>query len=438
MKQKVEWGKTIKTAHLIGIGGSGMSAIAQYFLSENIKVSGSEINDSPALKELLKMGANISLGQSSKSIPENADLIVYSSAVIDYEPELLTELKKTKIPAVSYHEALGLVSKDKKVIAVAGTHGKTTTTAMIAKIMVDCGFDPTIFAGGILKDINSNFRRGRNDWFVVEADEYRRGFLNLSPDILVITNIDADHIGYYKDLADIQEAFADFIRLVKKNGTIVTDTRLPNLTPVLQEARETVRDYPSIKLEKNEISFQGNHNISNAKAALLATCFAGADEKIARQSLRNFSGVKRRFDLVGKSKEGFFVYDDYAHNPQKVRAALLGFREKHPRSKIYAIFQPHLFSRTKYFLKDFASSLCLADEALILPIYPSREKFDPTVSSDDLAREIKNKKGKTSCFPDFNSVISYARKTAEKDDVVAVIGAGDVTNIAKFLVELIK
>lgn len=390
---------TIKKIHFIGIGGIGVSAIARMFLSEGKEVSGSDRSKSVITDELEKLGATIYEGHAKGNVPEDCDLVVYTIAVGDDNPE-----RGVCDNELTYPEVLGLISKDKFTIAVSGTHGKTTTTAMIAKIMIDAGLNPTVIVGSLLKDVKSNFVAGDSKYLVVEACEYRRSFLNLHPTILVITNIEADHLDYYKDLDDIKSAFEEMKAKVQDGGVIITE----------KEYSEAPHDF--------QLQAPGEHNIKNAQAAYMVGRELDIPEEAVRKSLAEFSGTWRRFDFLGKTKEGVLVYDDYAHHPDEVRATLKGFREKYPDKKILVIFQPHLYSRTKLLLNEFAKSFSDADRIIITPIYAAREEKDESISHTMLA----NMSGA-------EAVDRFDEIDIGDAEVVVVMGAGDIRKVGEDL-----
>lgn len=426
--------------HCFGAGGIGMSAVARFLLSEGKTVSGSDTAESEITAELRALGARISLGQSLADIPNGADLLIYSAAIPVADPDFFAELRRSRIPALSYAEALGEMSRGKCTVAVAGTHGKTTTTAMLAKILMDAGRAPTVIVGSLIRtggrgQARTNFVKGESDLFVLEADEYRRNFLSLHPAVLIVNNIDIDHLDYYKDLADIQSAFAELAARVPKDGAIVADLRHPNIGPVIRAARAPVLDYGGADGAGLRLKLPGAHNRDNARAALTAADFLGVPRGRAVQSLSDFSGVARRFEYMGETKRGALVYDDYAHNPPKVRAALSGAREIFPGRRIIAAFQPHLYSRTKTLFSGLAAAFALADEIVLAPIFPAREPLDPSISSEMLAQAIgKNEPGKPlRVAADLDDMSAYLARAARRGDVVLTIGAGDIYKVAKNL-----
>jgi len=439
--------------HFIGIGGIGISAIARMYLAEGNEISGSDKSESTITKELAKAGAKIFYNHDAKNIPDDCDLVIYTIAV-DATNQEFAEAKQREIKLLSYPQVLGELTTKKKTIAVSGTHGKTTTTAMIAQIFLAAGLDPTVIVGSLMKtypicnDISdmsgTNFIAGRGEYLIVEACEYRRSFLNLSPRLVVITNIDNDHLDYYKDLADIQSAFAEFIAKLPTDGILVCDSNDERLKPILEQLklknpRCRVVDYTKKDLAGTQLKIPGAHNVKNAQAAMAVALAAGISEKVARQALADFTGTWRRFEFKGKTKAGAIVYDDYAHHPSEIKAMLAGAREAFPNHQIIAIFQPHLYSRTRLLLNDFGTSFHDAAEVILLPIYAAREAFDPIISSEILAEKI-NKQGVSAHFvADFPAAKDYldfltANSYKLKATLIITIGAGDVYQIAEKLI----
>ncbi|MEI7480235.1 MAG: Mur ligase family protein [bacterium] len=415
--------------YFIGIGGIGISAIARMLLLEGKQISGSDISMSEVTEELEKAGAKIEQGQSLSLIPKDVDLIIYTAAIEVADPELLKGIKNLAVPSLSYSQALGIYSKNKKTIAISGTHGKTTTTAMLAKVLLDAKSEPNVIVGSLLTETKTNYVAGKGEYLVVEADEYRRSFLSLHPQILLINNIDADHLDYYKDLADIQSAFHELALLVPKDGAIVCNLKNKNVVPVVQGIEVPIYDYSEVNVSDLKLTFPGEHNRDNARATLCIAKILGIDEVLAKKSLEDFRGTWRRFEYKGKTASGALVYDDYAHNSQKVQAVIQGAREMYPDKKIIIAFQPHLFSRTKSFLNEFAEALSGADEVVLLPIYPAREAFDPTITSDMVADKILPA-CKVRVVKDAGEAEEYLKNNSKGGDVVLVVGAGDIYKIA--------
>ncbi len=431
--------KRIKKAHFIGIGGIGISAIARMMLKNGVKVSGSDRASSPITEELGKIGAKIYIGQKSSQVPSDADLVVYTIAIPDDNPEL-TMARKLCIPLLTYPQALGAVSKKHFTIAVSGTHGKTTTTAMIGKIFKDAKKDPTVVVGSLLKDAKSNLIAGRGKYFIAEACEYRRSFLNLEPKIIVITNIDNDHLDYYKDLKDIRKAFSEFVSKLGKNDYLVTDANNPKIKPVVRKAACRVVDYEKENLAGLKLLVPGKHNLENAKAALAVAEIAGIGKRTALKSLSSFSGTWRRFEFKGAAINGAAVYDDYGHHPTEIKATLLAAKELvkakegGPR-KLTVVFHPHLYSRTKLLFEDFVKSFDLADSVLILPIYAAREKEDKSISSKKLATAISKRGVSAKAVGSFEEAEKTLLKETGPQDLILTIGAGDVYKVGEAIIK---
>ncbi len=430
--------ENIHKAHFIGIGGIGVSAVARLFLERGVTVSGSDRDSSLITVKLAEKGATIFIGHDAMHVPENCDLVVYSPAVQDNNPELALA-RERGIATYSYPEALGLISKGMRTVAVSGTHGKTTTTAMIAEVLISAQKSPTVIVGSLLKS-GTNFVHGTSGLFVVEACEYKRSFLNLSPEILVITNIDNDHLDYYKDIADIRSAFRELAMKVPTEGYIIADMSDENTKKALTGLSSTVIDYSlGNPVSKLVLSVLGEHNMRNAKAALAVAQVLGVSEEDAVVALNGFQGTWRRMEYKGTLANDAIIYDDYAHHPTEIRATLQGFRAKFPDARIRIVFQPHLYSRTKLLLKDFVESFGDANEVIIAPIYAAREKPDPEISAEILAKVIADHKKvaglRVWAMSDFPAIETYLRDTAEKGDIIVTMGAGDIFKVGE---ELLK
>lgn len=423
-----------KNVHFIGVGGIGISAVAQMFLGEGKKVSGSDISESMVTETLRDLGGEIYIGASAENISPDTDLVVYTIAIADDNPEML-EAKKRNLPIISYPETLAVISKNKKTIAVTGTHGKTTTTSMIAKAMKDLGFDPTVIVGSFLKEWKSNFLPGKSEYFVVEGCEYRRSFLNLHPYILVINNIEADHLDYYKDLTDIKNAFRELAERVPTDGFVVTDTSSEAVREVISGLTCQVVNYKDFDLSDFTLEkMPGEHNLNNAKVAFSIIKILGGSLEDTKNSLQSFGGVWRRFEYKGKTKTGAEVYDDYAHHPTEIKAFFSGAKEKFSDKKILAVFQPHMMSRTKDFLNEFAESLSGFDKVLILPIFKARDEEEQDISSQNLVDEINKFKNVADVVENFDEVKKVVGDTTDENWVIATIGAGKTNLLAEELV----
>ncbi|MFZ2190456.1 MAG: cyanophycin synthetase [Candidatus Magasanikiibacteriota bacterium] len=401
----------IKKVFFVGIGGIGISAIARMMFLGGKEVSGSDMSEGELTRELKELGVKITIGQSFELIPPGTDLIVYTIAIPHYDPKLFEQIKNSQITHKSYPQMLGFVTADKNTIAVSGTHGKTTTTAMIAKILIDAGRDPSVIVGSLLKDFKSNLIVGKSDLFVVEACEYERSFLNLKPKILVILNIEPDHLDYYKDLDDIKNAFDQLI----------------------SQSEKVISDYSKYLDKVPKLLVPGKHNRMDAAAALAVADMLGIDEDVAKKSLAEFSGTWRRLEKRGQTKEGVIVYDDYAHHPTEVRASLEALRELYPKGEknITVLFQPHLYSRTKALFDDFVKCFDQADQVLLLPIYFAREEKDPTISSEILAQAISETGQNTQAFADFDSAErAVSALNLGPNDIFVTMGAGEAYKVA--------
>lgn len=433
-----------KKVHFVGIGGIGMSALAQLMLDHGVVVSGSDREESPVTELLESKGVTVMIPQVAENVPDDTELIVYSDAVPEGNPERLraTDLS---IEQQSYFQALGKVSEGKRTIAIAGTHGKTTTTGMIARILRDADSfahtSPTAIVGSIVKDFSSNYLPGTSDLFVVEACEYRRHFLNLTPEVLVITNIEFDHTDYFRDLVDVQDAFRTLMERVPAHGAIVTDATHPNIAPLLLNVSAKIIDYTSEAAY--ELRLPGEFNKMNARAAAAAARFVAttapdsSDELVQKMSaqiatsLSDFHGTWRRFEYKGKTKSGADVYDDYAHHPTAI-AATLAELKKRTKGKLYVAFHPHLYSRTRDLFDGFALAFKDADIAYIAPIYAAREIDDGIISSTLLAERITTN-GTTASAPESFNEIEKLLAEAGPDDTIVTMGAGDIYKVANAL-----
>lgn len=445
----------MKKVYFIGIGGIGMSALAQMLQHDGAEVSGSDREESPVTELLEKKGIRVAIGQKTENVPQDADGVVYSDSVPEGNPERM-RVRELHIPSLSYFQMLGEVSKEKETIAVAGTHGKTTTTGMLAAILRDAGAEPTAVIGSIVKDfglnhsegvvgrtdagkasvLGSNYVHGDSDIFVVEACEYRDHLLELAPHILVITNLEWDHTDYFPSLEALQETFRKAIRRVPEGGAIVTDPNNKNIAPLLDATKARVIDYT--KEPEYTLRMPGEFNKMNARAAAAAAraAFPQIENTTIYRSISDFQGTWRRFEYKGKTKNGADVYDDYAHHPTAVRVtlkALRGTRKVSPCGKIFVAFHPHLYSRTKDLLDEFAVAFTDADKVFIAPIYAAREVDDGTISSEILAERIRATGVDATALDSFD-VIEKALGEAGEGDVIMTMGAGDIYKVSDALV----
>jgi len=424
----------IKNIHFIGIGGIGVSALAQMMLLNKKKVIGSDISVGPALEQIKKSGAKVFIGHKKSNLARNTDIIIYSPAIKQDNPELI-QAKKLNIPVYSYPQALGLISKNKYTITVSGTHGKTTTTAMLAEVMISTKKSPTIIIGGFLKKQKNNFVPGKSKYFIVEACEYKESFLNFFPDILIITNIDNDHLDYFKNIKNIQNAFAKLISKVPQNGFIICNSKEQNTKQALKLAKIKAKVIDYTKEKRLKLEIPGKHNIENAQAVLAVAKLVNVKKEQVEKYLKKYLGVWRRFEYKGRTKSDSLIYDDYAHHPSEIKVTLEATREKFKNNKIIVVFQPHLYSRTKLLLNDFAKSFNYADQVIITDIYAAREKKDKSIHAKDLVEAIRTKAvDSVQYISDFKEIIKYLKKNINKDDIIMTMGAGDVYKIGEKLI----
>lgn len=423
----------IKRIHFIGVGGIGMSGLARLFLHEGKAVSGSDRAPSDITAALEKEGVRFFGSQIAENIESGIDMVVYTEAMAKDHPEMVAA-KALKVPMVNYFEALGLVANQYYLIAVAGTHGKTTTTAMLIDILEEAELDPTAIVGSLRSKTHSNFRAGKSKYFVVEACEYRRDFMHLEPDVLVITNIEAEHLDYYKDLPDIQSAFRELALKVPEDGAVVVQTADSSIQPVIKDLKCQVIDYKQNFDLTLPLKVPGVHNLLNAAAATAAAKFIAIRPDKIKSALQNFSGTWRRFEYKG-TVNGAPVYDDYGHHPTELRATMSGARELYPGKRLVVAFQPHLYSRTAELFNDFVVALAAADRVILTHVYDARNTGKAGVTGETLAKAVKAKNGNTEYVDDFADIVSLLKNTVTSDDVVLVMGAGDLNKIA---VELTK
>ncbi len=424
----------MKKVFFIGIGGIGMSALAQYFKDQGVVVTGSDRDPSPKVHDVLGAhGISVVIGHHPDNVPADASLVVYSDAVVEGSEGFVERLRAREldIKEQSYFEALGEVSKGKRTVAVAGTHGKTTTTGMLAKILKDAGASPTAIVGSLVKDFGSNYLHGDSDIFVVEACEYRDHLLELSPEILVITNLEWDHTDWFPSLEALQATFKKAVERVSAHGAIVTDPNNPNIAPLLASAKARIVDYT--KEPVYELRLPGEFNQQNARAAAAAAraILPTISETTIADSLAEFHGTWRRFEYKGKTAKGADVYDDYAHHPTAIRVTLKALRKK-VKGKIFVAFHPHLYSRTRDLLDEFAVAFSDADKVFIAPIYAAREADDGSISSAILAERIRAT-GTDATALDFDA-IEKELNAAGPGDTIMTMGAGDIYKVADALV----
>lgn len=435
--------KDLKKVYFIGIGGIGMSAVARYFHSLKIEIFGYDKTKTSLTENLTKQGMRIHYKEDLNLIPEDIDMVVYTPAIPANHIEL-KHLLTTQIPVLKRAEVLGRISKEKKTIAVAGTHGKTSTSSILSHLLKTGGVDCTSFLGGIANNYKSNYLEGCGEWIVVEADEYDRSFLHLSPDIAVITSTDADHLDIYGDHESMKHSgFFAFAKKISKDGHLLLHSKvemdLKGLSSLNierygiengnhQASEIKVHegmfefDYTSNdkQLKRLRFTLPGKHNIENATVAISIALKLGVSDASIREGLLSFKGIKRRFDIAF-NKNGAALIDDYAHHPTELNAAINAARQLFPNKKICGVFQPHLFSRTKDFADEFAESLDQLDEVILLPIYPAREEPIEGIDSRFLLNKMKSKNKN---LVEKNKLL---RKLNELEfEVLMILGAGDI------------
>ncbi len=448
--------KSARHIHFVGIGGIGMSALALLLKQQGKTVSGSDQIDSALLDSLRAADIEIHIGHAAEHA-HKADVVVYSSAVKPDNPER-AYAEANNIPEIRRAELLGQIADAyENILAIAGTHGKTTTTGMVGQILIVADLDPGILVGGILPNLKSNLRLGKQSHIVVEADEYDRSFLALNPTQIIVTTLEADHLDIYKDLQDVRDTFLQFISKLDENGVLILqgdDQELLRLAqkspyPVISYGLSKNPDYQATNIQANAFQSQftvaksgndlgqvtlnmpGDHNIMNALGACALTHSMGIHFDQIKAGLEAFSGVERRFQLKGEVNGTQFI-DDYAHHPSELEATLQGARNGWPTSRIIAIFQPHLYSRTRDFAKDFARALELADIAILTDIYPARELPIPGVTSELILRSVQSD---ILHLPGIEDVYDYLKPELHQGDLVITMGAGDIWKLHNLFLE---
>ena len=454
---KIDFKKPIHI-HFIGIGGISMSGLAEILLKENFKISGSDSRDSELTDKLIHLGASICYGQRAANITDELDLVVYTAAIHPDNPELQAAIEKG-IPTLTRAELLGQIMDNyNESIAVAGTHGKTTTTSMITHILLQACADPTVSVGGILKSIDGNIRVGNSEVFLTEACEYTNSFLNFYPKYAVILNIEEDHLDFFKDISDIRNSFHKFAGNVPADGTVIINGQIEGLQEIISglscqfityglEASDSYYAdnitfntqscgvftlmHNSVALGTITLSVPGIHNVSNAVAACALALEMKFPLEHIQKALASFGGTARRFELKG-TLGGITVIDDYAHHPTEI-AATLKAAQNYPHERVVCVFQPHTYTRTKAFLKDFAASLSHADIVVLADIYAAREKNTLDISSEDLLKELQALGCECYYFPSFDDIENFLLKKCINGDLLITMGAGDIVQVGEHL-----
>jgi len=451
--------------HIVGIGGTGMSAIARVLLGRGFRVSGSDMQSNEQTAALESAGVTVYRGHAAEHI-DGADLVVVSSAVPVTNPEWSAALARG-LPVMKRADLLGELMAGMIGIAVAGSHGKTTTTGMIAHVMVEAGLDPTVILGGTLPELGGNGRFGEGPYFVIEADEYDYMFLGLRPELAIITNVEHDHPDLFQTAAAYRDAFRRFAELLPANGRLIICADDPGAAELLSDLPAGKTEITTYGLEESEtgerpdvmaldirpnqmggsdfiveiggqtigltrIRVPGLHNVRNALAAIIVLLDLEVDFGQACRALAGFGGVQRRFQLVGE-EGGVTIIDDYAHHPTEIKATLAAARQRYPGRRLWAVWQPHTFSRTRLMLKEFAGSFALADRVIALDIYGSREAADPGISAAAVVEQMGHPNA--IYVPERREAADYLLARLHPDDVVLTLGAGDGDVVGRWILE---
>ena len=443
-----------KQIHFIGIGGSGMSGLARIALSHGIKVSGSDNSDSQILQALRALGAEVKIGHDAKNLI-GADLIVFSNAINERNPERA----EAKVPIITRAAALALLMSESQSIAVAGTHGKTTTSSMLTVALQACGADPSFAIGGLLKSSGSNAHRGTGKYFVAEADESDGSFVAYRPNGAIITNVEWDHVDHFKSESEVIKAFDDFVATIAKDGFLVycaddklasevanrsevktisygkaqnADLRIDSIELTATGGSARVL-WQGAKVGQLTLQVPGEHNLLNAAAAIAVGLQLGESINSLLDGLANFRGAGRRFELKG-SANGVRVVDDYGHHPTEINVTLAAAKLFAGQGRVLVIFQPHRYSRTQTFMADFAKALSVADKTWLLEIYAASEQPISGVSSEQIAKQLPNGKFE----PNFVSITENVVAEAKPGDVILTLGAGDVSSLGPVILEALE
>ena len=455
---------SIKKIHFVGVGGIGMSGIAEILIDQGFKISGSDKSLSEVTDRLKKLGAEIYEGHKAENVKDDVDALVYSSAVTIDNPEV-TEAQKRSIPIIRRAEMLAEVMRLKYGVGIAGTHGKTTTTSMISLVLMEGGLDPTVIVGGKLSGLGgTNARLGHGDFIVVEADEFDRSFLSITPTIAVLTTLETDHLDCYRDLEDIKGAFIQFASKVPFYGFVVLCLDEPALLDIMpQLSRKKILTYGlnpqadiqavDIRHKDNTSTFMlvkggqdlgqvtiqvpGKHNVQNSLAAITVGLELGVPFAKIKSGIEKFSGVYRRWEKKGEV-DGITLYDDYAHHPTECRATLQGAKSGW-RRRVVCVFQPHLYSRTRDFYEEFGKSFLLSDVLVVTDVYPAREEPIQGITGELIANAAKQFGHKEVYYvPDKKSVPAHLKKIVKKGDIVITMGAGDIWKYGEEFLKVYK
>lgn len=451
--------KRVRRLHMVGIGGAGMSGIAEVLHENGFVVTGSDMGEGSVIDYLKHLGIRVDSKHEAKNV-EDADLVVYSSAIPYDNPELV-EARARRIPVIRRAEMLGELMRMKYTLAIAGTHGKTTTTSIVGEIWEKAGLDPTIIVGGVVKGKGSGAKVGKGDYLIAESDEFDRSFLSMMPSSAIVTNIDADHLDTYENIDEIKEAFVQFVNKIPFYGQAILCIDDPNVQQIYSKVRKPVitygfsrqakyhidnlrfeKGYPhfeifndGVSLGEFQLQIPGRHNVLNATAAVALAMEEGIDIEVARRAVAAFEGVQRRFELIGE-KNDILVFDDYAHHPTEATATLQGFRDAFPERRVIVAFQPHLFSRTRDQHDAFGSAFANCDVLLCTDIYPARERpiegvTGALVSDSALAFGHRNAR----FVGDQQNLLPILKEELRPGDVVVLMGAGNIWKLGQKILE---
>lgn len=451
-------------AHFIGIGGISMSGLAEILVDAGFTVSGSDMKSSPITQMLESKGVIINIGQVASNITDDIDFVVYTAAIHE-DNEEYQEAVKRELPMLSRAKLLGqLMDNYKYSVAVAGTHGKTTTTSMMAHIMLTAETDPTVSIGGILDAINGNIRVGSSDYFVTEACEYTNSYHEFRPFASIILNVDNDHLDFFKNIENIAASFATYATKTVDGGILVVngdmkytgqikDAVKDKNIKVVTFGKDITNDYQARNITLNELgqptyelyidgeykaevslSVMGEHNAINSLAAIAASLYIGIDMEHILEGLKKCHSAERRFEYKGMTESGAYIYDDYAHHPTEIAASMKVARSV-VKNELWIAFQPHTYSRTKAHLTEFAKALSPADHVLLADIYAAREVDDGSVSSKDLENEIKKLGTDVTYLGDFESIKNYLKNNLNNNDMLITMGAGNIDSICDSLLK---
>lgn len=448
--------------YFIGIGGISMSGFAELLSSKGFHIKGSDSHESPITKHLESIGIDVYYGQKASNIPEDTDLVVYTAAISEDNPEYMEAVRRG-LPMMVRAEMIGQVMKNySNTIAVSGTHGKTTATSILTHIYMAAELDPTVTVGSILDIINGNIRIGNSQNWIMEACEYTNSFLHFNPSTAIILNVEEDHLDFFKDIDDIRNSFHLFAKKLPEDGLLVIDKGIEKIETITDGLSCKVLTYSitdssadfyadNISFNENgfgmfdlyvsgkyiehfELSVVGKHNISNSLAAICVSYAQKVDIKAIREGLKSFRGAERRFQKKGEIN-GITVIDDYAHHPSEIDATL-NAAANYPHNRLVCVFQPHTYTRTKNFLKEFARSLTKADVIIVTDIYAAREKDTGEVSSKDLYNELKKLKAEAYYISSFDDIKNFILENCINGDMLITMGAGDVVSIGDGLLGL--